>query len=109
MDKTLTWSHGRQSRLAALVEECVPEGQEGVARPDGRPDQLHLGLVEQPRLPTLSVDVRVRPEVVFVSITAYGRYNSRKFWPNYCHKIFGNILLCLDGKVIRKLTCFGSM
>ena len=63
MDNTLTWSHGRQSRLAALVEECVPEGQEGVARPDGRPDQLHLGLVEQPRLPTLSVDVRVRPEV----------------------------------------------
>ena len=59
----LTGSHGRHPVLGSLVEERVPEGEEGVARADRPPDQLHLRLVEQPRLAPLRVDVRVRPAI----------------------------------------------
>ena len=67
----LTGSHGRHPVLGALVEECVPEGEEGVSRADRPPDQLHLRLVEQPRFAPLRVDVRVGP-AIFNSNVMYG-------------------------------------
>ena len=66
--RRLTGSHGGHPVLGSLVEERVPEGEEGVARPDRPPDQLHLRLVEQPRLAPLRVDVRVRPAIFNLNV-----------------------------------------
>ena len=45
-----------------LIEKCVPKRQKAVSRSDCLSNQLHLSSTVEPGLPSLRVNVSVRPE-----------------------------------------------
>ena len=54
-------AHGRLARALTLKEQGVPVVEERVAGVEGVADQRQRGLVEEPRLAPLRVDVGVGP------------------------------------------------